>query len=234
MSVTESATTRPGAEKPEHPRPEECLAPTEFLDYEHPAVQAYIEEHAGTSGDTLERLTKLYYAVRDGLRYNPYTLEIHRESFYASTVVGHRQSYCIPKAVLFAAVARALGVPARLGFGDVKNHLSSQRLIDYLRTDVFAFHGYAELFLNGGWVQATPAFDARLCRKFGVPPLEFDGVSDGLFQPFDTDGRQFMEYIRYHGVFADMPHQWLLDGLKHMYPHIYEQGMISGDLMEES
>ncbi|MCB1308043.1 MAG: transglutaminase domain-containing protein [Leptospiraceae bacterium] len=239
--------------KAEHPQPELCGAPTEFLDYDHPSIQDWLRIHLDDDSRHLIRdsqitdtdsqpdsdqarklAVKLYYLVRDGWRYNPYTVYLEREKSRASYVLQQKQSYCIPKALLLATFARAVGIPARLGFGDVKNHLSSQRLIDYLRSDVFAFHGFAELYLEGQWVRATPAFDARLCAKFHVEPLEFDGVNDSLFQEYDKNGRRFMDYIRYHGVFADLPWDYIFDSLREIYPHIFEQGMIDGDLLQEA
>lgn len=217
------------------PAPEDCLAATYFLDYESFAVQSYLAEYTDPAASPEANAVTLYHVVRDGLRYNPYKVSIEREEYRLSHIVGLKQTYCIPKAMLYAGLCRALGVPARLGFGDVKNHLSSQQLIDYLGTDLFAYHGYAEIFLNNLWVQATPAFDKRLCRKFGVAPLEFDGTQDSLFQEFDGDGRKFMEYVHYHGTSADLPYQWLMDGMTAAYPKVFSADFktIDGDLMHE-
>ena len=52
---------------------------------------------------------------------------------------------------VLAAAARVLGVPARLGFADVRNHLTSPRLREMMNTDVFAYHGYTELLIDGRW-----------------------------------------------------------------------------------
>jgi len=221
-------------EKAERPLPGECLKPTPFLDFESPSVQDWLKKHPARVGMTpVERAIELYYLVRDGLRYNPYSVSVNPDQSRASSIVLMKQSYCIPKATLLAALCRAEGIPSRLGFGDVKNHLSSPRLIEYLKSDIFLFHGFAELYLDGRWVRATPAFDARLCQKFRVAPLEFDGKTDCLFQEFDNDGRKFMDYIRYHGVFADLPFDFIFDGLREAYPHLFHDGMPSGDLFAE-
>ncbi|MEQ9362839.1 MAG: transglutaminase family protein [Leptospirales bacterium] len=234
-SPAEGEPPAPGA----GPAPEDCLAPTYFLDYEDPAVQSFVAAHTDPAGDAKSNAVRLYFAVRDGLRYNPYKVSLDHDAYRISRVVGLKQSYCIPKAMLFAGVCRAIGAPARLGFGDVKNHLSSERLIDFLGTDLFAYHGYAEVFLNDRWVQATPAFDRRLCGKFGVAPLDFDGEADSLFQEFDGDGQKFMEYVNYHGTSADLPFQWLMRGMTAAYPKVFASqrpGVIEldGDLMNES
>ena len=112
--------------------------------------------------------------------------------------------------------------------------LSQQHNTLAKQQEMGAAPGFAELYLEGQWVRATPAFDARLCAKFHVEPLEFDGVNDSLFQEYDKNGRRFMDYIRYHGVFADLPWDYIFDSLREIYPHIFEQGMIDGDLLQEA
>jgi len=87
----------------------------------------------------------------------------------------------------------------------VRNHLTSERLRSLMRTDIFVFHGYSELYLDGRWVKATPAFDAGLCDHFGVEPLVFDGRTDALFHEYTADGTRHMEYIRDRGHYADLP-----------------------------
>ncbi len=106
---------------------------------------------------------------------------------------------------MLAAAARATGIPARLGFADVRNHLTSDKLRRVLGSDLFVFHGYTELHLKGRWVKATPAFNRGLCEKIGIAPLEFDGESDSVYQPLDLSGRRHMEYVRQRGVRLDIP-----------------------------
>lgn len=167
---------------------------------------------------------RLYYLVRDGWRYDPYRVSTEREKSRASYVITRSSGYCTSKALLLAALCRAIGIPARLGFGDVRNHLSSPRLIAYLRSELFAWHGFTELYLSGRWVRCTPAFDAKLCERFGVPPLEFDGQQDSLFHAFDPSGRKFMEYVTYRGVYADLPFEEMFASLGEIYPHLFAEG----------
>lgn len=201
--------------------PNECKSPTYFLDYESPAIQTWLEEHLPGSLSGTEAAVHLYYLVRDGWRYDPYRVSTEPDKTRASHVVTQRFGYCTTKALLLAALARAVGVPTRLGFGDVRNHLASPRLISYLRSETFAWHGFAEMYLEGKWVRCTPAFDAALCKKFGVTPLEFDGTTDSLFHPYDQEGRKFMEYILYRGEYNDLPFREMFDSLGEIYPHLF-------------
>lgn len=148
---------------------------------------------------------KLYYAVRDLVRYDPYQIDLSVAGMRASTTLERERGWCVSKAVLLAACCRALGIPARLGFADVRNHLSTARIRERMKTDVFFWHGYTEMLLDDRWVKATPAFNIELCNKLRLLPLEFNGKTDSLYHPFDAEGRRHMEYVRHRGVYPDLP-----------------------------
>ncbi len=182
------------------------LSSTPFITSSDPAIIAF--SHAAIAGavDERERAVRLYYAVRDQVRYDPWSIRLTPEGFTASRCLAERRGFCIPKATLLAAAARASLIPARLGFADVRNHLATPRLDEVMggSTD-YLWHAYTELLIEGRWVKATPAFNRELCERFRVAPLEFDGRTDSLFQPFNHDRRPFMEYVRDRGSFDDVP-----------------------------
>ena len=184
---------------------DQYLKPTGIIDCDHPAVQDYAKEVIGRSKDPVERSMKLYLAVRDGIRYDPYVPFYLPEHYRASYVLQRRRSFCIPKASLLCALGRACGIPSRVGFADVRNHLATRQLLEFLGTDVFSYHGFVEFYLQGQWVKATPAFNRELCERHRVAPLEFNGREDSLFQPYNSHNQKFMEYIEYHGTYADIP-----------------------------
>ena len=202
---------------------ESYLQPGVYIDSDHPAVVAFAREHVRGSTE-IARAVSLYYAVRDGIRYNPF-LDFTVESAYrASDCLAAGEGFCVGKAALLAACARAEGIPARVGFADVRNHLSTPRLLEYIGSDVFVFHGYCEMFLERRWVKATPAFNLALCTKFRVKPLEFDGRNDSIFHPYDADERRHMEYLRDRGTFADVPASEIQQAFREYYPRLYELG----------
>jgi len=166
----------------------------------------------------------LFYAVRDGIRYDPYVMSsADREAYRASTVLRDGVSYCIPKSVLLCAAARAVGLTARLGFADVRNHLNSEKLRERLGgTDLFVYHGYTEFFLDGRWVKATSAFNIELCERFGVLPLEFDGEHDAQLHRFTAGGRDHMEYVRERGSFDELPLDEILEAFRASYPLMFD------------
>lgn len=214
----------------------EYLEPGRCIDSDHPALMEFANCHRGESNDPREQARNLYRAVRDEIRYNPYAFSRDPQSLKASQALLAGESYCVPKANLLAACARHCGIPARIGLADVRNHLSTPRLLELLRSEVFAMHGYTELYLGGRWVKATPAFNAALCRVFKVAPLEFDGIHDSVFHPYNERGERYMEYLHDHGQFADLPEQLFFAHLEQCYPHLFAEGasVLMGDFQSEA
>ncbi|HEY5896247.1 MAG TPA: transglutaminase family protein [Burkholderiales bacterium] len=199
------------------------LQPGRYVDSAHPKVIEFSQRHAEGSNDR-EKAVALYYAVRDAVRYHPYQNFTLEDTYRASACLERRVGWCVPKAALLAACARVAGIPARVGFADVKNHLTSPDLTAKMGTDLFVFHGYTEFFLEGRWVKATPAFNLALCTRFRVKPLEFDGRNDSIFHPFDADDRRHMEYVHDRGTFADVPAQEIMRVFRETYPTFYNVG----------
>ncbi len=199
---------------------QEYLRPTEFLDSDHPDVRDFAERNTARAESDRDKAVSLYYAVRDGFQYDPYVLDLRRDSLRASKLLTKTRGYCVEKAVLLAATARSVGVPSRLSFYIVRNHIATERLAKALEKDYLVFHGAAEMYLDGKWLKTTPAFNKRLCDFLGVEPIEFDGTADAIFQEYDREGNVFMEYLHDYGAFDDMPYQMFLDELDKHYPHL--------------
>jgi transglutaminase-like putative cysteine protease len=153
----------------------------------------------------LDKAIALYDRIRDDISYTPYLDYGDPETYRASNVLRNGYGFCISKAALLSACCRVVGIPARLGFADVQNHLNTPRLREMNGGDLFRWHAFSDLCLVEKWVKATPAFNLELCTRFRVTPLEFNGREDSIFQPFDADQRRHMEYKQMRGVFADVP-----------------------------
>ncbi len=197
---------------------EDCLKPGSIINSDNPVVIEYASEILG--GEDLsarEKAVKLYLRVRDDIKYNPYLPFYKAEHYLASNTIKSGTGFCIPKAALLCAVARASGIPARIGFASVRNHLSTKQFLAYLGTHVIAYHGFSELWIDGKWVKATPAFNAELCLLHKVPPLEFDGSNDSIFHEFNGEQKKFMEYTAFHGVYHDVPVDMIVEEWKRIY-----------------
>ena len=206
--------------------------PADYIDSDHPAVQAFAADYAGKDARTTA--SRLYTAVRDRIRYQPYVDMGDTETFRASSVLAKGFGYCVGKAALYAAACRVNGIPARVGFADVKNHLTTQKLSERMGTDLFAWHGFTEVFVDGAWRKATPTFNASLCEKLGVAPLDFDGHADALLHPFDGEGRAYMSYETIHGAFHDVPTRFLQREMARFYPRMVGAAAGDGDMEREA
>lgn len=193
------------------------LASTPLVDSDHPSVVAFAREHAHGNTDR-ERAVALHDAVRDGFRYDPYQVDLSPGGMRASSVIERGIGWCVPKAALLAAACRAVGLPARLGYADVRNHLSTERMRRTMQTDLFIWHGYTDIWIDGAWRKATPAFNRELCERFGLLPLAFNGHDDSIYHPYDRAGNRHMEYVHQRGSFDDMPLAQIVADFARLYP----------------
>ena len=198
----------------------EYLCETPFLDFQHGSFDAFI---AGidTNLPEKEKAIALYFLVRDAFLYDPYHLDLTHEGLKASNVLSKKRSWCVEKSSVLAACLRKVGIPSRLGYAIVTNHIGVEKLTHYLRRDEIVFHGFVDVYLNGKWVKCTPAFDQRICRVSGVTPLDWDGETDSLFQEYDQE-KKFMEYKHFYGTFSDVPIELMNSEMKAHYPHLFE------------
>ena len=212
--------------------PQDCLSVSPEIDYESTEVRRFSEQHC-LGHSALRKSVSLYYAVRDLIKYDPYGIDLTLDGLKASRALQIKSGWCVSKAILLAALLRLEGIPAALGFADVKNHLSTEKLRKAMGTDVFVWHGYTSIWLDGVWVKATPAFNIELCEKFRILPLEFNGREDSIYHPFDRDGREHMEYLNYRGEYVEVPiSEMVLDFQKH-YPK-FGSFKKSGDFSKEA
>lgn len=198
------------------------LKPAKCVDSDASSIRFYAQQMTKELNTKKQKAIALYYAVRDGWQYYPYEVTLDERKLKASHVLNResKRGHCIDKACLLAALVRTIGIPSRLCFGSVINHIGTGKVEKLLKTNVLAFHGYVELFLEGKWVKATPAFNKELCERLNVAPLEFDGKTDSLFQEYDQQQGKFMEYIEEYGHFDDIPIELMAQTFIRYYPHL--------------
>lgn len=201
------------------------LKETQFLDFSHPLFDVFVEKIDTTVSDK-EKAIQLYYLVRDGFLYDPHHLDLRRNALKGSTILTKKRAWCVEKGIVLAAAARKLGIPSKLGYAIVINHIGSDRLEKYLHKKEIVFHGYVSLFINEKWVKCTPAFDKNVCRINKVTPLEWDGEQDSMFQEFEGEN-QFMEYIHFYGEFDDVPIELMNQEMEKHYPHLFKNRLES-------
>jgi transglutaminase-like putative cysteine protease len=184
---------------------EDYLKPTTTIDSDSELVIDRAQALTRGVNDGPTKARNLFYWVRDEIKYDALVpLEIF-ENYRASQTLKRGKGFCVEKAAVLAVLARAAGIPARLHFADIRNHLVSSRVFEVMGTNLFSYHGYTELYVEEKWVKATPAFDLKVCREHRIIPVEFDGQHDALFQRHDLDGKLHIEYVEDHGHRIDVP-----------------------------
>jgi transglutaminase-like putative cysteine protease len=193
-----------------------------FFDFESEEIQNLIADYKSDSISDKEKTIALYLIVRDNWRYDPYTISLSKENYKASTIAQRTSGNCVEKSILLIASLRALGIPARLHLGKVKNHIAVERLTEKFGTNELTPHGMVNVFLNNKWLKLSPAFNKYLCEKFNVDPLEFDGENNSFLQQYNNEGSEFMEYVDDYGHFEDVPLEFMFNNLKEHYPHVFK------------
>jgi len=194
------------------------ILPTSIIDSDHEEIVEYTNDIIRRVGkNPIDKAVKLYYAVRDDIWYDPYYPFYRPEHYRASNILKSGRGFCVSKASLLCALGRACNIPSRVGFGTVRNHLATKKLLEYIGSDLFVYHGFTEFYLEGKWVKATPTFNIELCRKHHVAPLEFNGREDSIFHAYNMEKKQFMEYLEFHGTYADIPVNDILSAWKKAY-----------------
>lgn len=197
----------------------EYLNSTRFFDSGSETIRRFTQDSIAGATTDVEKAVRLFYRVRDGWRYDPFSMRLVPDIYIASNVLKAKSAFCLPKANLLIAAARAAGIPAAIGLSDVENHLTTEKLRAFMGgKSRFIHHGYAVLHLDGRWFKAAPAFNIELCEKFYVRPTEFDGKSDAIFQEYDSRNRRHMEYIRDHGTWSDFPFDKVMMDYRAYYP----------------
>jgi hypothetical protein len=197
------------------------LSETFFLDFNHQNIQKFaLTIDSNKCGKELA--IQIYETVRDGFLYDPFHLDLRSDRLTASNICVRSRAWCVEKAILLCALFRYFGFPSKLGFGIVKNHIGVAKLHAYLKREEIVFHGFVEVKVDHIWSKCTPAFDKRVCKINGVPPLEWDCVNDSLLHPFSGKNK-FMEYLHFYGSFQDVPIGLMHDEMKKFYPHLFEK-----------
>jgi len=197
---------------------ERYIKPTSVIDSDNSVIKEKAQKVTKDQEGDIKKAQSLFYFVRDEIKYNPYVPRYLPEHFRASNTLARREGFCIQKAVLLAALGRAIEIPSRLGFSIIRNYLLPEKMADLLKDNVITDHGYTELYLSGTWVKATPAFDNTMCQKNRIIPVEFDGKNDARFHSHTRDGKLHIEYLLDRGPYDDAPldeiHEWVTSVLK--------------------
>jgi hypothetical protein len=197
---------------------EKFLEPTFYLDCDAEPLKEKSREIVRGILAQRDKAVRIFYAVRDGIKYTIYGRRSRPEHLRASAVLSAGEGYCVQKAILLVALSRAASIPARMRFAAIRNHLMPEELLKKRGTNFFAYHGYTDLYVEGSWVKATPTFDIVCCKNANLRPVDFDGEHDALLPSQTLDGRRHIEYVEDRGFFEDVPFDAIMEAsLLHKY-----------------
>ncbi|PCI34076.1 MAG: transglutaminase [Flavobacteriaceae bacterium] len=209
---------------------------TYYFDYSSDIIQEIVKKLDKTAGESdLDYAVKAYTFVRDFWTYYPYRFSLKKEDWKSSKIASQKEGHCLDKSIILISILRAKNIPARLGLSRVKNHIAVAQIIEKFGSDELVPHGYVEIYLEGKWVKATPAFNKELCQKLGVHALDFDGETDAVFQEFDAKcANSFMEYLEDYGTFDEVPLEYMFKLMCDTYPLMIKKGVKMGDVLDLS
>lgn len=195
------------------------LAATEIIDSDARSVISRVQEiKAGCLTDNpVELARKLFLFARDGVPFSRFVKVGTKDDFKASVTLQRNKGYCGQKGVLLAALARAGGIPSRIGLADIANHAVAPQMLKLLKTNIFKVHVFVEMYLDGDWVRATPAFDTATCNRVGWPIAQFGGKADGMLASELANGDRFIEYVKFYDTYADFPYDLVMTEMYGFY-----------------
>lgn len=194
------------------PEMERYLKCTEIIDCDTKSVRDKAQEITEGLETNREKAIALYYFVRDEIKHNPYAPSYEREKYKATATLQRGNGHCEHKSVVLVALCRAIGIPARLGYVDIRDHLLSDKFRKMIGGDnLLIQHGYVEIYIDGKWVHACPAYDLTTCQKSGFVPVDFDGINDAKDSPYDHERKPHIEHVKDHGHFEDFPWDWIVN-----------------------
>lgn len=199
------------------------LEPTFYFDFENELIQKLISEFKNDTLSDKEKTIRIYTKVRDNWKYDPYSISLSKEKYQSSNISKKQSGNCVEKSIILIACLRALGIPARLHLGKVKNHIAVERLTEKFGSNELTPHGMVNVYLDNKWLKMSPAFNKSLCEKLNVEPLDFDGENNSFLQQYDSEGTRFMEYIDDYGYFDDVPLDFMIKNIKEHYPNVFDR-----------
>jgi len=190
---------------------ERYLRHTPVFDSDSEPIKRKAEELTRGKEEVADKAKNLFYFVRDEIKYNFYAPPSHLEFYQASRTLQAENGFCIQKSILLDALARAIGIPARLHLADIRNHLLPEKIVALAGTNDIVFHGYSELYVEGKWVKVTPSFDLKMCQENRIIPSEFNGRSDAMLHSHNLEGKLHIEYTKDRGNYEELPFEEIRD-----------------------
>lgn len=182
------------------------LRSTEYIDWQHHAVQAKARELAAGATDKADIVRRCFEFVRDEIRHS-WDFRLNPVTYRASEVLEHGTGYCYAKSHLLAALLRANGIPAGLCY---------QRLSRGDGGPPYCLHGLNAVYLEEyGWYRIDargnkPGVQAEFCppvERLAFPVLGPDeaDLPDILPEPLAVVVKVLTEHATVEEVYENLP-----------------------------
>jgi len=129
------------------PPDESALRADSFVQADHPRIRRQAEEIVAGETDPWRRALRIHEWV-----YTRLQKEAVVSIPSAIEVLENRRGDCNEHTVLFTALARAVGLPTRIGIGVVWSD----------ELEGFYYHAWPEVYLDGRWIWMDPTLDQPL------------------------------------------------------------------------
>jgi len=158
------------------------LRPGKYVDSDSPTIRKKAEEITRGCATDTEKAVAIHRHVRD----LPFDIGGGFEMLLAgrgraSDLVREGRGFCMHKAVGFAALCRACGIPARIGLEIVEcldKPFHPEKIRKMYGRRPQPWHSAGEVYLDGRWIVADCTVDREQGERCGREVPDFDGIND--------------------------------------------------------
>ncbi len=185
--------------------PESSLRPSYCIDSDNKAIIRKASALISSIRNAREKVRRIFRFVRDEIPYNFAPAVSNRSHFRASHTLELGTGFCMQKAALFAALCRASGIPARIGFQHIRDYMIAGGFLRLMGTNELSPHGMNAVYLNGRWVMADCTLDSGLANRKRYRLVDFDGARHALLPKTTRTGKPHFDILKQYGFYNDTP-----------------------------
>ncbi len=185
--------------------PATSLRPTFCIDSGAKSIAEKASKLTAAHRHARDKARSIFDFVRDGIVYNFAPHVTGREHFRASHTLEMGNGFCMQKAALFAALCRASGIPARIGFQILVDYKIVGPFLELAGTNVLTHHGMNAVYLDGRWLRVDCTLDRGLVDRKQYRLVEFDGSHEAILPATDRAGKPHFTIRKQEGFYNNTP-----------------------------